>query len=50
VFEVDVAWREGKLVEAAVRALRGGSTRLRYGSTTRDVKLASGELHRWNGR
>jgi alpha-L-fucosidase 2 len=49
-FEVDVEWRDGKLVEASVRSLKGGSTQLRYGSVTRDVKLAKGKTYRWNGQ
>jgi alpha-L-fucosidase 2 len=49
-FEVDVAWRDGALVEAAIRSLKGGSTQLRYGGVTQEVKLAQGKTHRWNGR
>jgi alpha-L-fucosidase 2 len=49
-FEVDVAWRDGKLVEANVRSLKGGTTALRYGSVTRTIQLAPGETHRWNTR
>jgi alpha-L-fucosidase 2 len=49
-FEVDVVWRDGVLVEAAIRSLKGGSTRLHYGSATRDVKLAKGQTYRWIGR
>jgi len=48
-FEVDATWREGKLIEAVIRSLNGGSTKLRYGSVTRDVKLRRGETYRWNG-
>lgn len=50
VFEVDITWRNGKLVEAAIRSLNGGSTQLRYGSVTRSVKLDKGETYRWNGQ
>ncbi len=49
-FEVDIVWREGKLVEAAIRAIKGGSTRLRYGAVTRDVTLTGGETQSWNGQ
>jgi alpha-L-fucosidase 2 len=49
-FEVDVTWKEGRLVEATIRSLKGGSTQLRYGSVTRELKLAKGEAYRWNGR
>jgi alpha-L-fucosidase 2 len=47
---VDVAWRDGKLVEAAIRSLQGGSTTLRYGPLTREVTLAKGGTYRWNGQ
>jgi len=49
-FEVDVAWKDGKLVETTVRSLHGGSAQLRYGAVTRDVQLARGKTYRWNGR
>jgi alpha-L-fucosidase 2 len=49
-FEVDITWRDGKLVEAAIRSLNGGSTQLRYGSVTLEVKLRKGETYRWNGQ
>jgi len=49
-FEVDITWRGGKLAEAAIRSLNGGSAKLRYGSLTREVKLAKGETYRWNGK
>jgi alpha-L-fucosidase 2 len=49
-FEVDVAWRDGKLTEATLRSLNGGSTQLRYGSLTRDVNLAEGKTFQWNGQ
>ena len=42
-FEVDVSWKNGKLVEATVRSANGGSTQLRYGNVTREVKLAKGK-------
>jgi alpha-L-fucosidase 2 len=49
-FEVDLAWRDGKLVEASIRSLQGGSARLRCGAVTRDITLAKGATHRWNGQ
>jgi alpha-L-fucosidase 2 len=49
-FELGMTWRSGKLVEAAIRSLNGGSTRLRYGPATREVKLQKGETYRWNGQ
>jgi alpha-L-fucosidase 2 len=49
-FEVDVSWKDGKLVEATVRSVNGGSTQLRYGNVTREVKLAKGKTFSWNGQ
>jgi alpha-L-fucosidase 2 len=49
-FEADVAWRDGKLAEAAARSPHGGSTKLRYGSVTREATLRKGEVYRWNGQ
>jgi len=49
-FEVDVTWREGKLVETTVRSLNGGSTQLRYGLLTREVNLSKRKTYRWDGR
>ena len=49
-YEVDLTWKDGKLVEANVRSLNGGSTQLRYGSAIRAVKLAKGKSARWNGQ
>jgi alpha-L-fucosidase 2 len=49
-FEVDVAWREGRLTSAHVRSLVGNPARLRYGGVTREIKLARGESFRWEGK
>jgi alpha-L-fucosidase 2 len=49
-FEVEITWRDGKLVEAAVHSVKGGGARLRYGSVVHDVTLTKGETHRWNGQ
>jgi alpha-L-fucosidase 2 len=49
-FEVDVTWKDGKLLEASLRSLNGASTQLRYGSLTRDVKLAKAGTFSWNGQ
>jgi len=49
-FEVDVTWKEGKLVETSIRSRSGGSTQLRYGPVTRNLKLSKREAFRWNGQ
>jgi alpha-L-fucosidase 2 len=47
-FEVDVAWREGKLVQVVVRNVssRSGACTVRYGDKTKTVTLAKGEEKR----
>jgi alpha-L-fucosidase 2 len=42
-FEVDVAWRDGVLQSAELRAVAGGEGVVRYGDKTRAVKLRAGE-------
>jgi alpha-L-fucosidase 2 len=47
-FEIDMAWKDGRLASATVRALTDNSAaRLRYGETTRDVTIAKGQSYRW---
>ena len=48
-FEVDLQWRDGRLGQATLRSMAGGSARLRYGPVTRDVNLARGKTFNWNG-
>jgi alpha-L-fucosidase 2 len=49
-FEVDLAWQEGKLASAVLRAVTGKRCVLRYGDTTRELKLETGQTFRWDGR
>ena len=49
-FVVDVAWKDGKLIEAVIQSLSGNPCRLRYGTQTHEVKLAKGESFRWTGQ
>jgi alpha-L-fucosidase 2 len=49
-FEVDIEWKNGTLVSAALRSLAGNAGRLRYGTAHRDVTLATGDTFRWDGR
>jgi len=48
-FELDIRWKDGKLVNTTVRSLAGGSCRLRYGAVTRDLSLAKGQSAQWDG-
>jgi alpha-L-fucosidase 2 len=49
-FEVDLAWRDGRLTAVTLRALTDNRTRLRYGNTTRDLSVNAGESVTWDGR
>jgi alpha-L-fucosidase 2 len=49
-FEVDIAWKDGKLVSATVHSLLGNPCRLRYGDVTRDVKIKKGRSFSWDGQ
>ena len=49
-FEVDITWKDGKLVSATVHSLLGNLCRLRYGDVTRDVKIKKGKMFQWNGQ
>ena len=49
-FEVDIQWRDGRLGQANIRSIAGGSARLRYGPVMREMKLARGRTFKWNGQ
>ena len=49
-FEVDVDWKDGKLVSTMVHSLLGNPCRLRYGNVTRDVKIKKGKTFQWDGQ
>ncbi|MCX7049397.1 MAG: glycoside hydrolase N-terminal domain-containing protein [Candidatus Sumerlaeota bacterium] len=48
-FEVDMTWKDGKLDKASIRSLLGNSCKLRYGATTRDLKIGKGETFEFRG-
>ncbi len=48
-FEVDIAWKKGRLGEAVIRSLNGTPCRLRYGDSVKDVTIKKGGGLRWNG-
>jgi len=48
-FEIGLDWKNGKLANATIKSLGGTSARLRYASATREAKLESGGILRWNG-
>ena len=48
-FEVDVAWKNGKLTEVKVRSLLGNPLKLRYGNNSTSLNPAKGETVTWSG-
>ncbi len=50
-FEVDIVWKDGKLVSATVHSLLGNNPcHLRYGNVTCSVKIKKGKAFQWDGR
>jgi alpha-L-fucosidase 2 len=48
-FEVDLAWRDGKLTAATIRSLVGNPCRVRYGKTVRQFDVKAGDSVTWEG-
>jgi alpha-L-fucosidase 2 len=49
-FEVDIAWKDGKLTSATVRSLLGNTIRLRCNGVAREVNMKKGKSFTWDGR
>ncbi|MDR3457590.1 MAG: glycoside hydrolase family 95 protein [Verrucomicrobiae bacterium] len=49
-FEVDITWKDGELANAAIHSLNGNPIRLRYGGTTKFMKVKKGETFQWDGK
>jgi alpha-L-fucosidase 2 len=47
-FEVDEEWRNGKLTQATIRSLAAAPTRVRYGESTKEIKLKRGQVFHWD--
>ena len=46
-FEVDMAWKGGKLASARVRSLLGNPAKVRHGGTTREIAPKKGGELSW---
>ena len=49
-FEVSITWKDGKLVTAQIKSLNGNPCRLRYGGTTKFVRINKGKTFQWDGQ
>ena len=49
-FEVDMQWRDGKLVSATIRSNAGGPCHLRYGNVTCTFDTKKGQEFFWDGQ
>ena len=49
-FEVDIAWKQGRLVRAVIRSDKGSPSVVRYGTSSRAVDLRAGQKLVWDGR
>ena len=49
-FEVSIAWKDGKLVTAEIKSLNGNPCRMRYGGTTKFVRIDKGKTFQWDGQ
>ena len=49
-FEVDIAWKDGKLVEATIRSVLGLPCRVRYAGKTAELPTKAGDALRLDGR
>ena len=47
-FEVDLAWKDGKLTTAKIRSDNGNPVVVRYGGQNRKVGVAKGEVWNWD--
>ena len=47
-FEVDIAWKAGKLTEAVLLSKNGNSGRLVYGDQTHELETRAGQTYRFN--
>lgn len=48
-FEIDIEWKDGKLVATVLRSQTGGTARLRYGPVARRIEVKAGGMVKWDG-
>jgi alpha-L-fucosidase 2 len=48
-FDVDLSWKEGKLVKATIKSTAGNPVTLRYGASKKEVRLTQGNSIIWTG-
>jgi alpha-L-fucosidase 2 len=48
-FEVDIAWKDGKLTNSTIRCTTGAKCKVRYEAKTTEMNLAPGESKSWDG-
>ena len=48
-FDVDLSWKDGKLLSSTVHSTAGNPVRLRYGTATKDFPMKKGETITWKG-
>jgi len=48
-FEVDLSWKEGRLLSSTIRSTAGNPVRVRYGAATKEVHLKPGASTTWTG-
>jgi len=48
-FEVDIAWKDGKLTKAAIHSNLGNTCKLRYGDKLIELKSTAGRSYKLNG-
>ena len=49
-FEVDIAWKDGKLTTATIRSHLGNPLKLRHAGTVKETTLAKNSSLTWDGR
>ena len=48
-FEINIEWKDEKLVSATIHSLAGNPCHLRYGDITREIKIKKGGTFQWRG-